>query len=186
MAKKTLIFIVTALAASLLCSCSFVQSAMDEAGLDRDIRDKINTAWDEVAKDGIKTVADEVWREYGLGRSIEWPSKGNGALLPKLRDGKTEFALADEGGTYGAVCISDVSDSSLADYKALLAERGFVETLAACSVGDLYSCDGLMTGFAYPGNKLVICYGNSVEEIDNAYAAAAQKLAGEENHSEEK
>ena len=105
MAKKTLIFIVFALAAALLCSCSFVQSAMEEAGLDRDIREKIDTAWNEVAKDGIKTVADEVWREYGLGRSIEWPSKGNVALHPKLRDGKTEFALSDEGGTYGALCI---------------------------------------------------------------------------------
>lgn len=186
MAKKMLIFIVAALAAALMCSCSFIQSAMDEAGLDQDLRDKIDTAWSEVAKDGIKTVADEVWREYGLGRSIEWPSKGNGALLPKLRDGKTEFALSDEGGTYGAVCISGVSESALAEYKAQLIKRGFTETLAACSVGELYSCDGLITGFAYPEDKLIICYGDSVEEIDNAYAAAAQKLAGEDNYSEEK
>ena len=134
--------------------------------------DKINTAWDEVAKEGIKTVIDDAWREYGLGRSLEWPGKGNGALIPKLRDGSTEFAYASKDGAYGCICVSGVSKSKLAEYKKNLAELGFVETVAACSVSELYSCDGLIVGFTEYEGDLLICYGNSAEEIEAAHSAA--------------
>ena len=50
MVKKSLCLALAALLALLMCSCSFIDSAMEEAGLDPDLRDKINTAWDEVAK----------------------------------------------------------------------------------------------------------------------------------------
>ncbi|MBQ6183387.1 MAG: hypothetical protein IJK33_05805 [Clostridia bacterium] len=172
MVKKSLCFALAALLALLMCSCSFIDSAMEEAGLDPDLREKINTAWDEVAKDGIKTVIDDAWREYGLGRSLEWPDKGNGALLPKLRDGKTEFAYRSKDGSYGCICVSGVSKSKLAEYKENLMGLGFAETVAACSVSELYSCDGLIVGFTDLDGDLLICYGNSAEEIDAAHSAA--------------
>ncbi|MBO7401021.1 MAG: hypothetical protein J6U75_07435 [Clostridia bacterium] len=172
MVKKSLCLALAALLVLLMCSCSFIDSAMEEAGLDPDLRDKINTAWDEVAKEGIKTVIDDAWREYGLGRSLEWPGKGNGALIPKLRDGSTEFAYRSKDGAYGCICVSGVSKSKLAEYKKNLAELGFVETVAACSVSELYSCDGLIVGFTEYEGDLLICYGNSAEEIEAAHAAA--------------
>ncbi len=172
MAKKSLCLAIAVLAAALLCSCSFIDSAMAEAGLDGDLRDKIDTAWDEVGKEGIKAVIDDAWREYGLGRSLDWPQKGNGALLPKLRDGKTEFAYSGGNGAYGCICVSGVSGGKLAEYKEKLASIGFAETVAECSVKELYTCDGLTVGFAQLDGDLLICYGNTPEEIDSAYAAA--------------
>lgn len=179
MAKKSLLSVLLVLCLALMCSCRFIDSAMEEAGLDRDLRDKIGTAWDEIGKDGIKTVIDDAWREYGLGRSIEWPEKGNGALLPKLRDGKTVFAYRSDKGTYGCICMSGVSESKLAAYKENLKSLGFTETIAACMVSELYSCDGLMTGFTSIGEDLLICYGNSAEEIDMAYEAALKEAGAQ-------
>ena len=150
---------------------------MEEAGLDQDLRDKIDTAWSEVAKDGIKDVFDEVWREYGLGRSLEWPTSGSGSLLPKLRDGETLFSLQDEEGDRGSVCLTGVTEEKLNEYRELLSERGFTETIASSSLGELFSCDGLMVGFAKLKDELLLCYGNSVPELESAYEAASKELS---------
>ena len=177
MAKKTLCLLLCALCAALMCACSFVQSAMEEAGLDQDLREKIDTAWSEVAKDGINNVVDEIWREYGMGRSLEWPSSGSGSLLPKLRDGETLFSLQDEEGDHGSVCLTGVTEEKLNEYKSLLSERGFTETIAASSLSELYSCDGLLVGFAELKDELLLCYGNSVQELESAYEAAVKEFS---------
>ncbi|MBO4501250.1 MAG: hypothetical protein J5760_03320 [Clostridia bacterium] len=175
MAKKSLCFTALLLVAALLCSCSFLQSAMEEAGLDADLREKIDTAWSEVAKDGIKDVLDDAWREYGLGRSIDWPTKGSAAALPKLRDGTVRFALADSSGEFGSICIAGASESNIEKYKQKLASLGYAETQEECSLSELYVCDGLLVGFAGHGGALFIIYGRTAEEIDAAYAAALEE-----------
>ena len=93
-------------------------------------------------------------------------------LLPKLRDGKTEFAYSGGNGAYGCICVSGVSGGKLAEYKEKLASIGFAETVAECSVKELYTCDGLTVGFAQLDGDLLICYGNTPEEIDSISKAS--------------
>ena len=175
MAKKSLCFTALLLVCVLLCSCSFLQSAMEEAGLDADLREKIDTAWSEVAKDGIKDLIDDAWREYGLGRSIDWPTKGSAAALPKLRDGTVRFSLADDTGSYGSICVTGASEDNIEKYKQKLASLGYAAPEETCDLGELYVCDGLYVGFAVSGDDLFICYGRTAEETDTAYAAALEE-----------
>ncbi len=152
-------------------SCSAVSDILDKAGAG-DLKEKLNTAWSEVGKDALDGLADDIWREYGFGKSLGWPENGNGAHIPKLRGGTVEYAFASGDGGCGLVRLSGVTKDEYENYVNGLKELGFVLSLTISRLDEIYVCDGLYIGFLKEGRTLCICYGESAAELDDVYDAA--------------
>ncbi len=169
MRKKTII-ILSVLLCFMLTSCSVVNDLLAEAGID-DLKDKFDAAWSEVGKDAMGDLIDDIWRDYGLGRSLNWPETGNGALLPKLREGDYEDSVISEDGRTGCIILKSVSLGDCEEYVNELVSLGFRQSLTVTSLDAVYSCDGLYCGFRQTADLFYIVYGESVDELNEVFAA---------------
>lgn len=169
MRKKTII-ILSVLLCFMLTSCSTVNDLLAEAGID-DLKDKFDAAWSEVGKDAMGNLVDDIWREYGLGRSLNWPENGNGALIPKLRGGDYEDSFVSDDGKSGCIILNGVSFDEYEAYEETLAGLGFRQSLTITELDAIYSCDGLYCGFMPEEELFYIVYGETVDELNEVYAA---------------
>ena len=169
--QKKILCILLAFSCLCLVSCSVFSDLLDKAGAG-DLKDKLDTAWSEVGKDVIKDIADSLWREYGFGKSLDWPETGNGAHVPKFKGGATEYSFISEEGDCGCIYLSDVSKDEYEKYITGLEEIGYKQSLVISLLDELYGCDGLYIGLLKDDNMLYICYGESVTELDDVYKAA--------------
>lgn len=154
-----------------LCSCQAVSGLLDKAGAG-DLKEKLDTAWSEVGKDALKNFADDIWREYGFGKSIGWPETGNGAHVPKFREGKIESAFISDGGRRGCLRIDGTDSAELEKYKTGLEDIGYQHTITASHFESIYTCDGLYIGFIKNEKTLYICYDESASGLDGIYETA--------------
>ncbi|MDD4125344.1 MAG: hypothetical protein PHW77_06450 [Eubacteriales bacterium] len=168
---KKLLCVLLALFCLYCSSCSKVSDLLDKAGAG-DLKEKLDTAWSEVGKDAIDNLADSIWREYGFGRSLAWPDTGNGAFIPKLRGGVTEYSFWSDDGKCGCIYMSDVTKDEYDKYITNLKELGYGFSLTISVLDEVYVCDGLYIGLLREGKTLYICYGESVAELDDVYDAA--------------
>lgn len=171
MPKKLLCFLLI-IACFSLVSCSLVSNLLEKVGLG-DVKDKLDTAWSEVGKEVLDNLTDSLWREYGFGKSLEWPKDGNGAHVPKLRSGATKYSFASEDGSCGCIYMSDISEENYKKYVTELTELGYKQSLSISQLKEVYVCDGLYIGLLKTDDTLYICYGKSVTELDDVYNAAA-------------
>ena len=168
---KKLLCVLLALLCLCCSSCSKIFDLLDKAG-GGDLKEKLDTAWSEVGKDELDNFADDIWREYGFGKSLGWPDTGNGSSLPKLRDGDTEYSFASEDGKCGCIKTSGVTDEEYEAYISDLEEIGYTESLTNSTLDEVYVCKGLYAGFLRDGETLYICYAGTADEIDDVYTAA--------------
>ena len=173
MRKKTII-ILSFLLCLMLSSCSTVNDLLEEAGID-DLKDKFDTAWSEVGKDAVGDLVDDIWREYGLGRSLNWPEDGNGALLPKLRESDYEDSFVSEDGREGCIILKNVSSDGYEEYVSTLEDLGFKPSITVTELDSVYSCDGLYCGLKPTEKLFYIVYGESVDGINSVFAAVTSK-----------
>ena len=172
MRKKTII-ILSVLLCLMLTSCSTVNELLEEAGID-DLKDKFDTAWSEVGEDAMGNLVDDIWREYGLGRSLNWPEDGNGGLLPKMRSGEYEDSFVSEDGKEGCIIMESVSLDDYGEYVENLKSIGFKQSITVTELDSVYSCDGLYCGFAITEDYFYIVYGESVNGINEVFSKVTE------------
>ena len=171
---KKLLCVLLALFCLCCSSCSAVSNLLDKAGAG-DLKEKLDTAWSEVGREAVGEMADNIWREYGFGKSLDWPDSGNGAYIPKFRDGVTEYSFSSDDGKCGCVRMSDVTKDKYDKYITDLQELGYGLSLTVSQLDEVYVCDGLYIGLLKSMETLYICYGESVAELDDVYDAASSQ-----------
>ncbi len=124
--------------------CSVIKDIMGEEKYEK-LSGKLSAAWEKVGRDTLAELTDEAWREFGFGRSIDWPEDSIASSLPKFRDGKVEVSYSAENGGY--IKLKGVSDSELDEYIARLEELGYRKTVQTDPFNVLLTFDGTYVGF---------------------------------------
>lgn len=178
MSKKTAIiatFVLLVMCFSLV-SCSIVDSLLEEAGID-DLKEKLDTAWSEVGEEGVNNLIDDTWRDYGFGKSLQWPESGNGKHIPKLRTGDTVYSYANESGSSGCICMKNISDEDYDTYKLSLYDLGYRKSTPYEELTDVLLCDGLYIGFTREDDLFYICYGGTAADMISSFKQAKNENA---------
>lgn len=137
----------------VVCSfggCSVIKDIMGEEKYEK-LSGKISAAWEQVGKDTLAELTDDAWREFGFGRSLDWPQDGIASSLPKLRDGKIELSYSSEHGGY--IKLKGISDSELDEYIGRLEEIGYRKTVKTEPFNALLTFDGAYVGFIKTENS---------------------------------
>lgn len=165
-----LLAIVTAVTAT---GCSAVRDILGDEKYDK-LSGKLTAAWEQVGKDALGELADDAWREFGFGRSLDWPDDSIASSLPKLRSGKIEYSYSAGDGGY--IKLKNISDSELDEYLACLGEIGYRKTVETPPFTVLVTFDGTYVGFIRgSGRTCSVIYADSFSRITEICSIAEVK-----------
>lgn len=162
--KRIMLLLLVLLTAFSVSSCSVIKDIMGEEKYEK-LSGKLSAAWEKVGKDTLAEITDEAWREFGFGRSIDWPKDGIASSLPKFRDGKVEVSYSAESGGY--IKLKSVSDRDLDEYISRLEELGYRKTVQTDPFNVLLTFDGTYVGFIKTdSSKCSMVYADSFAGIN--------------------
>ncbi len=161
--RRVILILLIALIAISVTGCSVVEDILGEEKYEK-LTGKLTAAWEQVGKDRLSSLTDDAWREFGFGRSLDWPDDPIASALPKLRDGKTEYSYSAGDGGY--IKLKSISDSELDEYLNKLQEMGYRKTVDTPPFNVLVTFDGTYVGFIRSGrSECSIIYANSFSRI---------------------
>jgi len=161
--RRVILILLIALTALSATGCSVVKEILGEEKYE-ELTGKLTAAWEQVGKDRLSSLTDDAWREFGFGRSLDWPDDPIASALPKLRDGKTEYSYSAGDGGY--IKLKNISDSELDEYLKKLGDMGYKKTVDTPPFNVLVTCDGTYVGFIRSGgSECSIVYADSFSRI---------------------
>ncbi len=162
--RRIIIILLAVIICVPITGCSVIEDILGTEKYEM-LSNKLSAAWENVGKDALSTLTDDIWREYGFGKSIDWPAEGIGSGLPKFRDGKVS-SYFDESSGY--IKIEDISDGELDEYIDTLGKIGYnsVDTKEPFNVMLVF--DGTYVGFIRTSDsECSMLYASSVEKLEN-------------------
>ncbi|MEG1743331.1 MAG: hypothetical protein RR246_04110 [Clostridia bacterium] len=153
--RSLIIFAAAVLVCAVLCGCSIVKTIVGEEKYTK-IEKKLDKAWSEVGKDALRDLTDDTWRQFGFGKTIDWPKDNLAQALPILRDGKISACYSD--GTRGYIRAESINQSEFDTYLSKYLEKGFKKTVQTPPFSTLVTFNDTYVGFIYDGSSLLSIY----------------------------
>ncbi len=158
------LILLAALVIFTMTGCSVAKDILGEEKYN-ELTEKINTAWEQVGKDAIGDLTDDAWREFGFGKSFDWPSEGVGATLPKFRDANVKSCLSDK--ESGHISLSAVSDADIEAYLQKLYGIGYEKAPKSAPFDTVVVFDGTYVGLVRLGSSdCALVFAPSLEKLE--------------------
>ncbi len=161
---RFLLILLVATSIFTMTGCSVAKDILGEEKYN-ELTDKINAAWDRVGKDAIGDLTDDAWREFGFGKSLDWPGDGVGATLPKFRNAHVNSCISDK--ESGHISLSAVSDSDIDEYLQKLYGIGYEKAPQSAPFDTVVVFDGTYVGFVRLGKSdCALVFAPSLEKLE--------------------